>query len=121
MSDRGTRRHHSARVKSKMKNLWTNIWKVGGKATNKWVGVMASTHGKPCSCYACANKLGPDMQTRRADINHQEQKDEIPAPRKCDCAEYMQVVESDECAQHKCKLIKVCPECLPGIYDLLRK
>jgi hypothetical protein len=37
--------------------------------SEKWLGGMVSTHGRPCSCYLCGNRrrfFGPSIAERRA-------------------------------------------------------
>jgi hypothetical protein len=43
----------------------------------------------------------------------------LPMLEKVEALENVQVVESDQCAKHKCNLIKICPECLPAVYTIL--
>jgi len=33
---------------------------------SRWLGVQASTHSRPCSCFLCKSRGGPSMQERRA-------------------------------------------------------
>ena len=62
--ERGKRREQMKRVKTRMRNLWTKVWGIDRKQpTGKWTGIMASTHGKPCSCSMCANRRGTEGLT----------------------------------------------------------
>ncbi|MBV9947115.1 MAG: hypothetical protein JOZ69_09730 [Myxococcales bacterium] len=52
-----------------MIKLARRIWRVEDHSANpKWIGTMASTHGKPCSCKFCRNRRaddGPSASERR--------------------------------------------------------
>jgi hypothetical protein len=52
-----------------MIQLGRRVWRIDDRWANpKWVGTMASTHGKPCSCPICRNrrpKDGPSASERR--------------------------------------------------------
>jgi len=55
-------------VKSRMRKIGRRWFQNRSLVTNKWVGTMASTHGKPCSCYGCGNRrntVGPTVQECR--------------------------------------------------------
>ena len=55
MRDRGYRHEQLKRMKQKVRRIpW--VGKAGEKfVTPRYIGHMASTHGKPCSCYMCGN------------------------------------------------------------------
>ena len=86
MKDRGVRRNQMARMKQRARKLWerwnpTAIKIFNGrvverstpKPTNRWVGHMASTHNKPCSCSGCGNPRNYDKDGRTT----QEQRSEL--------------------------------------------
>lgn len=81
---RAFRRHQLRKAKRRARNLWVHVWQatepIGDtwstrmgyrpcEPTPKWVGTMASTHCKPCSCSGCGHQRhheGPTIQERRA-------------------------------------------------------
>jgi hypothetical protein len=55
MRDRGYRHEQLKRVKRKIRKIWW-VGKSGERlVTPRYIGHMASTHGKPCSCHMCGN------------------------------------------------------------------
>ncbi len=52
MKNRAIRRHHSKRVKAKVKKHFSS-W--SQSEDEKWVGKAASVHGAFCSCHMCGN------------------------------------------------------------------
>lgn len=75
VASRSRRRHDVWRVKQRMRRYWRDRGfgrlSVGARQgpTEHWVGNMASTHGKPCSCsLGCGNRRywdGPSIGERR--------------------------------------------------------
>jgi hypothetical protein len=58
--DRGYRRDQHQRVKRKVKNLpWVRR---EGEWKARHLGLLVSTHGKPCSCPMCGNPRRFDKQ-----------------------------------------------------------
>ena len=52
---RAFRREQLRKKKRQARTLWRRWFEEDrGKAPAKWVGVMASTHCRPCSCYLCS-------------------------------------------------------------------
>ena len=82
------RRHQQAKAKTRARNLWVRIRQIQEYVGGNWrvrmgeqpceptavgLGIMASTHCKPCSCYCCGNPRrhhgGPTPQELRAQLD----------------------------------------------------
>ena len=56
MRDLAYRREQAEKAKRKAKDITANHWYFSRvQITPARIGVTASTHGKPCSCYMCGN------------------------------------------------------------------
>lgn len=101
MRHRGVRRDHLKHMKRRMSNLWHHIWKLKGGGPrggmHKWIGVMASTHGKPCSCYMCGNEDRPSLQERRSSV---ESMDDLASEESMQ--ELRREVDASECSDPNC-------------------
>ena len=61
---RSRRRHDRRRMRRRMERIW-KFWGYSGDPPLDWIGVMLSTHGKPCSCsLGCGNRRRWDGATR---------------------------------------------------------
>jgi hypothetical protein len=73
---RSRRRNDRLRMKARMRRLWL-VYQFDRRGTYTeepdaaWLGVMTSTHGKPCSCgLGCGNRRrydGPPIGERRSE------------------------------------------------------
>jgi hypothetical protein len=59
---RAIRRHHDRRIKSKMRRLISTYfvsspkWKMKMLNDDRFIGHLATTHGRPCSCSMCSSE-----------------------------------------------------------------
>ena len=66
---RSRRRRFMETLKRRMRMIGTSVMHADPQSvTQRWIAKMASTHGKPCSCYLCTRSRayhGPPIGDRR--------------------------------------------------------
>ncbi len=76
---RAFRKRQLRKKKRQARDLWAS-WGPGEKPTGKWVGVMASTHCRPCSCIMCAGWHDAKEKTRadkKTELRLREELDDL--------------------------------------------
>ncbi len=78
MKKRAIRRKGEVRAKTKAKKIMKESWNWDGELMDgKHVGVVASTHGKPCSCPMCGNpRRHFHEKTRQEIVAKMDEKDQ---------------------------------------------